>query len=361
MRAGSRKLLIAAVGVALLSFILYRSRGMFHFGDFSGGKLLAAIRGANPLLLGLSVLAIYGCYALRAARWQVFQKNLGPSHFWPIYGMTLAGFSAVFLLGRVGEPIRPLLLARKERLPVSGMFGIYFLERLFDAASTAVVASIGLLLFQSRHSGGEMTQGLQTAAKTTGVVLSLGVLAAVAFLIYLRVHGIAFLEQRLHAAPTHGVRAKFLRILIDLAHGAQTIRSWGQLALAVLYSTAHWFLVLLVYLWVSHAFGGSLGSISLGDAMLVMAFTLVGSAVQVPGVGGGSQAGSIIAYTAIFGVEREPAVAAAVVVWLISFGMCNLVGLPLLIHQGWSLGELRQMAKAETASELASAPGEAAE
>ena len=112
MRAGSRKLLIASVGVALLGFIVYRSRGMFHFGDFSGAKLLAAIRGANPLLLGLSVLAIYGCYALRAARWQVFQKNLGPSHFWPIYGMTLAGFSTVFLLGRVGEPVRPLLLAR---------------------------------------------------------------------------------------------------------------------------------------------------------------------------------------------------------------------------------------------------------
>jgi glycosyltransferase 2 family protein len=361
MRPGSRKLLIAGGIVALLAFILYRARGMFHFGDFSGAKLLAAIRGANPLLLVLSVLAIYGCYALRAARWQVFQKNLGLSHFWSIFGMTLAGFSAVFLLGRVGEPIRPLLLAGKEKLPVSGMFGIYFLERLFDAASTAVVASIGLLLFQSRHNAGEVTQGLQTAAKTTGIALSLGVLLAVAFLVYLRLHGMAFLERRFHAASAQGIRAKFVHILLELARGAQTIRTWGQLALAVLYSTAHWFLVLLVYLWVSHAFGGTLANITLGDAMLVMAFTLVGSAVQVPGVGGGSQAGSIIAYTAIFGVEREPAVAAAVVVWLISFGMCNLVGLPLLIHQGWSLGELRQMAQAETASELASAPGETAE
>src|SRR5215471_8410259 len=139
MRARSRKLLIAGVGVILLGFILYRSRGMFHWGDFSGAKLLAAIGTTDPLLLGLSVLAIYGCYALRAARWQLFQNNLGPSHFWSVYGMTLAGFSAVFVFGRVGEPIRPLLLARKEKLPVSGLFGIYFLERLFDAASTAVV------------------------------------------------------------------------------------------------------------------------------------------------------------------------------------------------------------------------------
>jgi len=67
----------------------------------------------------------------------------------------------------------------------------------------------------------------------------------------------------------------------------------------------------------------------------------------VPGVGGGSQAGSIIAYTAIFGVEREPAVAAAIVLWLISFAMCSLVGVPLLIHEGWSLGQLREIAKHE--------------
>jgi uncharacterized membrane protein YbhN (UPF0104 family) len=95
--------------------------------------------------------------------------------------------------------------------------------------------------------------------------------------------------------------------------------------------------------------------------MLVMAFTLVGSAVQVPGVGGGSQAGSIIAYTQIFGVQTEPAVAAAIVMWLISFAMCTLIGVPLLIREGWSLGELRQMAKSEEAAELHDARGEIAE
>jgi uncharacterized protein (TIRG00374 family) len=295
-------------------------------------------------------------------RWQVFQQNLGPSRFWAIYAMTLAGFSAVFLLGRAGEPIRPLLLARKEKLPVSDVFGIYVLERLFDAASTAVIAAIGLLLFQSHAHVGETTTRLQAAAKTTGLVLFAGVLAAVVMLVYLRLHGSALLERRLqHVVAAHGWKARVASLVLGFVRGVQTIRSWGQLALAVLYSTVHWFLVLLVYFWVSHSFGGKLAAISLSDAMLVMAFTLVGSAVQVPGVGGGSQAGSIIAYTAIFGVEREPAVAAAIVLWLISFAMCTLVGVPLLFREGWSLGELRHMAEAEKAAELASAPGEIAE
>src|SRR6266849_1646734 len=348
MRPWSRKLLLVAAALLILGFVIYRSRGFFHFADFSGAKLLHAIRDANLFLLFLSILAIYGCYALRSLRWQVFQQNLGPSHFWDIFSMTLAGFSAVFVLGRAGEPIRPLLLARKEKLPVSGLFGIYVLERLFDAASAAVIAAIGLLLFQAHAHAGETTSKLQTAAKTTGSVLFAGVLGAAVVLVYLRLHGTALLERRLQPiVAAHGWKAKFASIVLGFARGVQTIRTWGQLALAVLYSTAHWFLVLLVYLWVSHSFGGKLAGISLSDAMLVLAFTLVGSAVQVPGVGGGSQAGSIIAYTAIFGVEREPAVAAAIVLWLISFAMCSLVGVPLLIHEGWSLGQLREIAKHE--------------
>jgi hypothetical protein len=132
------------------------------------------------------------------------------------------------------------------------------------------------------------------------------------------------------------------------------------LALTTVYSVAHWFLVLLVYLWVSHSFGGALGAFSLGDAMLVMAFTLVGSAVQLPGVGGGSQVASFLAYTAIFGVEKEPAAAAAIVMWLITFAACSLAGVPLLIHEGFSLGKLREMAEheKEAAGETAAQQGE---
>src|ERR1700730_2499549 len=105
----SRKLLFVVVGLCVLGFAIYLSSGLIHLADFSGAKLFLAVRGANPYYLILSLVAIYGCYAIRALRWEVFQRNLGPSHFWNIYKLTLAGFAAVFLLGRAGEPIRPLL------------------------------------------------------------------------------------------------------------------------------------------------------------------------------------------------------------------------------------------------------------
>ena len=345
MRASSRKLVLLAVGLCVVGFILYRARTLLHFGDFSGAKLLHAVRNANPFLLLLSVLAIYFCYALRSLRWQVFQRNLGPSHFWNIYKLTLAGFASVFLLGRAGEPVRPMLLARTERLPLSGMFGIYVLERVFDIASTAVIAGIGLLLFRG-HAGD--TQGRVALASALGSSLFLGLLAAVVVLIYLRVHGTALLERRLeNVLAAHGWKGKAARIALGFARGVQTIQTWGQLVLAVLYSALHWFLVLLVYFWVLHSFGGPLRNLGLRDTMIVMAFTSLGSVVQLPGVGGGSQVLTVFALTKIFDVPNELAVVAAIVLWLTTFASCSLAGVPLLLHQGWSLGELREMAKHE--------------
>src|SRR5713101_2746940 len=363
MQTSSRKLLVVLIGLLVLGFVVYRSSGMLHLGDFSGTKLLQAVRHANPFLLILSVLAIYGCYAIRALRWKVFQQNLGPSHFQTIYGLTLAGFSAIFLLGRAGEPVRPLLLARKEKLPVSGMFGIYVLERLFDLASAAVIAAIGLLLFKSNAQSGGAASKLEVAARTAGLFFSVGVVGAIAFLVYLRLHGTALLERRLQGwLKAHGWRSKVAGILLGFARGVQTIRSWGELTLAVAYSTLHWFLVLLVYLWVSNSFGGKLGTISLREAMVVMAFTLAGSVFQLPLAGGGSQLASISVYTTIYGIEKEPATAAAIVLWLITFAACSLAGVPLLVHEGFSLGKLREMAEheKEVAGESAAQQGDSA-
>jgi uncharacterized protein (TIRG00374 family) len=346
MLQSTRKWLVLLFAGALLAGVAYQAQRLFGSGEFSGSKLLAAVRDADPLLLGLSLVAIYGCYALRALRWHALQQNLGPSHFWSIYQLTLAGFAAIFLLGRPGEPIRPLLLARKEKLPVAGLFGIYLLERILDAASTLVVAALGLILIQARH--GETTGKFAAAFRTAGAALGLGLLVSIAVLVYLRWHGTALLESRAAGwQASDDWRANIGRVVLGLVRGVQTIRSWRDLAMALFFSAAHWVLVLMIYLWISRSFGGSLAALNLGDAMLVMAFTLVGSVVQLPGVGGGSQVGSFVAYTAIFGVEKEPAAAASIVLWLITFTAVSLIGAPILIHQGFSLGQLKEMAEHE--------------
>ncbi len=350
MRASSRKLLYIILILLAVGFVVYRSSTLLHSGVFLA-NLFKSVRRADPALLALSSVAIYACYAIRALRWQVLQRNLGPSRFWQIYAMTLAGFAAVLALGRPGEPIRVLLLARKEKLPTADLFGIYLVERILDTASTLVVAALALLLIKSGMESKETAGKFVPAFQAAGALLGVGVLGAIAFLVFLRVRGTALLERRL--APwleTHNWKTLVAKIVLGFARGVQTIRTWGDLALATVYSALHWVLVLFVYLWVIRAFGGALADFKLGDAMLVMAFSLVGSIVQLPGIGGGSQLASILVFTKVFGIEPELATAIAIVVWLITFAAVTVFGLPILLHQGLSLGKLKEMAEQESRS-----------
>jgi len=176
-----------------------------------------------------------------------------------------------------------------------------------------------------------------------------GVLGAVALLVYLRLHGASLLESRLAGwGSVPGWRATAARLLLGFARGVQTIKSWSDLFLAVFYSALHWFLIVVVYFLIVHSFTGTLHALNFGDAMLVLAFSLVGSAVQLPAVGGGAQLASILVLTTIFNVDGEPATVAALVIWVITFAGCSLVGVPLLFHEGFSLGQLREMGKEET-------------
>jgi uncharacterized protein (TIRG00374 family) len=350
MLAASRKWWLLGFGALVIAFLLYRSRSILHLSQFSGTKLWDVVRGANYWYLLLAVLTIYACYALRALRWEKFQAHVGQARFWHIYAMNLAGFSALFLLGRAAEPVRPLLISRKDKIPLADTFGIYALERILDAACTAVLASIGLLVFES--SGHLANEGAGSAfekgTRTAGTAFSIGAIVAISALVYLRLHGSAVLERRMEGwRAAHGWRASFARILLGFARGVQTVRTWGDLFAALFLSLLHWILVVLCYFLVTKSFGGQLATLTFSDAMLVLVFTMVGSAVQLPGVGGGAQALSIVAFTHLYGVGQEAAVAAAMVLWLVTFASCTLAGVPLLLKEGLSLGELRRMRQQE--------------
>jgi glycosyltransferase 2 family protein len=350
MPVKSRKWLLLAIVGAIIVFLLYRSRDLLHLSDFSGAKLWESIRNANYLYLFLALITIYACYAVRALRWQRFQAHVGQAKFWNIYGMNLAGFSAIFLLGRAGEPVRPLLIGRKDHVPIADIFGIYALERILDGAATAVLAAIGLLIFESSGETAAAGAGsaFEKAARTAGLAFSVGAVVAIVGLVYLRLHGSGVLERRMESwIAAHGWRARVARILLGFSRGVQTIRTWGDLFAAVFLSLFHWGLVAVCYFLVIKSFGGRLGMLTFSDAMLVLVFTIVGSAVQLPGVGGGSQALCIVAFTRLYGVAQEPAVAASMLLWIITFAACSLAGVPLLFREGLSLGELRRMRQQE--------------
>jgi glycosyltransferase 2 family protein len=348
MLRSSRKYLLLALGLLVVGYFLYKFRNSIALAGFRWSMVGESLHHARLGLLLLGLIAIYGCYAVRALRWVRFCRYLGGAHFGNVYGATLAGFACTFLLGRAGEPIRPILIARKDSLSIAGMFGVYVLERVFDVAASALLTVYALLSFEHGGFANEGNAVMMKVARSAGVALLAGLLVAIAFLVYFRYHGSGWLSRKLqHENWRVGWREKLAVLLEGFSEGLQGIRTWEDLAALSGYTILHWVLVVFVYLWVAHAFGRELAALTLGGAALVTAFTLLGSAAQLPGVGGGSQLATFLVLTLIFGVEKEPAAAASIVIWLITFAGCCLVGLPLLFRGGWSMGELRRMAREE--------------
>lgn len=353
MRSAWLKIVVAVLVVAALAALAYRSQGAIHLADFSWSRLVGEVAGTRKGYLLAALAGVYLAYLLRALRWRRFCRFLGPAALADVYGATLMGFAAIFLLGRAAEPVRPLLLARKCRMAVSSMFGIYVLERLFDTAATAVLAGSSLLLFRSQFPAGS-DGGWEGTIQNAGGILLAGLAVFGLLLLYFRWHGAGFMERRLSGwRAAKGWRGFVATQVTGFSDGLQALRGFSDWWAAVAYSALHWGLIVLIYFWVVRSFGGALGQLSFWSAMLVLAFTMVGSLVQLPGVGGGAQVASFIALTRIFQIEPEPAAAAAVVTWLITFAGSCLVGLPLLIREGWSMGELRRLARAEAQAERA--------
>jgi hypothetical protein len=76
-----------------------------------------------------------------------------------------------------------------------------------------------------------------------------------------------------------------------------------------------------------------LANMDVPHVLLLMGFSMVGSVVQLPAVGGGSQLAVISALQVIYGIPPEAALSCGILLWLVTFMSCIPVGLAFA-HQG---------------------------
>ena len=89
-----------------------------------------------------SSLVAGSSFWVRAQRWRVFLRPVGRIPFHPALSATCIGFGATMVLPlRLGEFIRPALLARRVGISVSAAFSSVVLERLFDGESDVIISS----------------------------------------------------------------------------------------------------------------------------------------------------------------------------------------------------------------------------
>jgi uncharacterized protein (TIRG00374 family) len=306
-----------------------------------------AVSHVNPYLLGLAVGVISLAYLFRAARWGALLAPLCPAGLRDLFIATTVGFGAVFLFGRTGEVVRPVVLPMRDpKIRASASFVTIMVERIYDMLAVVVLFAVNLLWFRPpANVGGEFGR-----VRVAGIILLLVALAGVFGLTQFRrksqgaigwikktLEGRRFIPARL----THAV----VSILEQLASALRVLVDARELAVTVGWSAIVWLAIALANLLVLRAFGLPFG---LTETIFVLGWSLVGSLVPTPGGAAGAFHAATAAGLIFLGVQRETAVAISIVLHLVDFGPALVFGVYYIVRGDINLSRLRAKTSSES-------------
>jgi uncharacterized protein (TIRG00374 family) len=328
---------LAFVAFAVLVYMQFRTWRNFDWATFwrESGNL-----GKPPHIYHLfhAVALIYLGYGLRALRWKIFLRPVRPqASSWKLVAPTLIGFTGLALLGRPGELIRPYLIARREELTFSSQLAVWAVERIFDIGAFTL-----LLVLAAFFATAPKRLTYHRSFQEAGLIflaLSIGLTIG------------AIVVSRVGESLASWVEHRFAHVAANLGHrvatrirefrgGLDTIHDVWSFAMLAVVSVAMWAMIAVAYKEVTHAYHAEALEIPQSQVLLLMGSSMVGSVIQLPGVGGGSQLATIAALEHIFDVPRELAASCGIMLWLVTFVAVIPVGLLLAHRERLSLRKL---------------------
>jgi uncharacterized protein (TIRG00374 family) len=336
-----KRILASVVVLCILAALVYLQYR--HWQSFDWGTFWAQTGRINKVHVFHGIALIYIAYVLRAVRWKIFLQPVRPkAKLMDLISPTLIGFTGLALLGRAGEFIRPYLIARRNDLPVSSQIAVWAVERIFDVGAFTVLMVLAIFLpsalpaiphpeyYIRFREGGFILIGVV-------IVLTVG----------------AIVVRRSGEAVAKWIEVKFGHLSANFGHKlAQKVREFGQgldtihsplsLLLLAVVSVGMWYVIALAYQEVTHSYEVAALEIPVSQLLILMGASMLGSMLQLPAVGGGSQMATIAALSSVFDVQPEMAASCGILLWLVTFAAVVPVGLVLAHHERLSLRKLSE-------------------
>jgi glycosyltransferase 2 family protein len=315
--------IVALIVVAVLAALVVWGRDRIHF-DFR--LFLDQVSQANGALIALGIACIYIAYGFRAVRWSYLMRHNQRVSPLSLLGSQVIGFTAVALIGRVADPVRPFLVSKKTGSPVSAQIAVYIVERLFDFGAMALVISAVIL---TSPAGSMPHPELMRKAGYGGLAATVG---AGIFLVFVRLFGnvIAKVFEDLFGAISPKLGQAAGHKIRSFHKGLDTIRSLSDFVVSLSLSLVMWALITAAYVVTLRAFTASpeLASMNLTRGIILMAISGGASALQLPIIGWFTQIAVVAAsLSGLFGAAPEAATAAAATLLLVTFLSIIPVGL----------------------------------
>src|SRR5271165_964369 len=329
---------ILALGIVLVALCLLIYLQVRTWKNFDWEVFWSRTDHVNPLGLVAGIVFTYLAYVLRAVRWRIFLKPVCKTTTARLLGPQFIGFSALSLLGRAGEMVRPYIIAKKERLTFTSQIAVWGVERIFDMGAFAVLLALSFL------SPDLQTLPFYHQLREFAFLLFLLVLALVIGAVVVRRSG-ERVGQFLHDlfagfAPkvAHHIREK----VRSFSEGLKTVHDLSSALQLVAVSLFMWVLIAFAYYGITHAYPGKLSTLTMPQQVVLMGSAMVGSMLPLPAVGGGQQVATIGMLHSGFGIEQELAVSCGMLIWAITFMSVIPTGLALARHEHLSIRAVAQ-------------------
>lgn len=306
-----------------------------------------AVSHSNPYLLTAAVVVISLAYLFRAFRWGALLKPLVHTRLYDLVVATTVGFAAVFLVGRAGEVVRPVVLPMRDpTVRPSASFVTIMVERIYDIVAIVLLFATNLIWFQPPPNSTFTDMG---RVRIVGLILLVGVVMGIVALAWFRKKSdvvIAVVNRvflRLGFIPERLTKL-VLRLLEQLARALRVLVNFSELAQTVGWTAILWIDIVLANLLVIRAFGLNFG---LSETIFVLGWALAGSLVPTPGGAAGAFHAATATSFLILGLDRDTAAAVSIVMHLVDFGPAILFGLFFMLRGDLNLSKLRRLTSPE--------------
>lgn len=319
MAKGNRVRVAISIGlaVALLGFFLAKA----DLRDV-GRRIAHLSPGFFLLSLGCSVSAIF----LRSWRWQFLLGPAGGAGFASTFAATSIGFAASTILpARAGEVVRPVVLARRTRVPLSAAIASVLFERVIDLTTVLLLFLVYCLAPGLRPPlAGEAAA---VFASLRGLAMAAGGAAAAFYVVAVIATGRRTAAERIAARMIvrlpERFRARAAAAFSSFLDGMHPVRQPATLAVVALLSLLLWSVVCGQVYFLCRAFRLGLAPAA---SILIVVVTLIGLAIPTPGGVGGFHKLCQVALTMFYGVDVDAATGLAIVYWFVAFAPVTLVG-----------------------------------
>jgi uncharacterized protein (TIRG00374 family) len=316
----------------------------FFFHSVDWREVAGYLRAINVPLFLVSVLLVPLHLVTRSLRWDFLirheKKGVPFSSF---FAANTVGFTVNFIFpGRLGELVRPLYLAQKEKIRKGFCFGTIVVERTFDTFTMCLFLGLFLLarpLFSSRFKAGAEGYASLRLWGFVGVGLTVFLLVLILSMYFFREKTLAFIARLLKPLPEK-VSRRVLGISEELICGLKFFHSFQSLMAYTLLSFVVWLGITFFYWVIFLAFG-----IELPYFLLIpyIFLTMVGASIPTPGMVGGFHYFSRLGMTSLYGLDPNLAFGATIVIHAVQIVVTAILGYAILWNEGLSLFQLKRL------------------